>query len=147
MGSPKATGGNYKQAGHPLHFLSLRGCRGCRLPILEFADKQILLCNILCWLESLSVHRCGCPGEGSDAPQQPTSVGFSSVCLSSWQPCVVHRHFQGESTKASSRSGSSPDTASLSWHIPSCNTQSLGTRHLALPRVIPSNSPKAQAGP
>ena len=108
------------QTGRPPsgHFLNLRGCRVCRLPILQFADKQTFPCNVI-WPEPLAVHHCGCPGEGSDAPQQPSCVGFTSMWLSSWQSSVVLHHFQGEGIKASSRSGSSPDTASLSQRIPS----------------------------
>lgn len=31
-----------------------------RSPILQSADKQIFLCNVISWLESLAVHHCGC---------------------------------------------------------------------------------------
>lgn len=98
------------------------------MPTLQLADKQTFLCNVI-WPESLSVHHCGCPGEGSDAPQRPSSVGFTSVWLSSWQPSVVHRHFQDEGIKASSRSGSSPDTASLSQPISSVFWQHIVSWH------------------
>lgn len=109
--SLRATRGNDKQAGHPQCIFSTSEdavYAGCPSLSLQ-TSRSSCATSFLSWNSQR-----GRVGEASDALQQPALVRFTSMWLTCWQPSVVRHHFQGDGIEASSESGCSPDTVSLS---------------------------------